>query len=390
MADEKKSIFQLADKFGFASPFKYDWVNEDFKNPVDVPSISFKGKAPEKIEINKKTLIEFIISGKPRTLQNNIDVELISTDGNISFSTFKLSGIDNGFTLETYVIAKTVGSHTLQFKIDGKNSKSISLSFYDNNQSKEYSKATTEKTTGDWYVNHKTGEYVWFDKKEKRSGYTGVGHYKVIFDRVNNVLKIYTSKEETLIKSLDMNKDDSNQYKSDQAAKFALIAAELGGSYVNNDDPTVQPLIIGATIDNRLKLLDLGIKAFSSDGTSNIQKLKGYQAMTKKSYTDFKYGNEKRFGLGESALQKKNMNIGLSTVFTATLYTVDILNKYYSVPKGKTKQFEQILYYAHGSGNTINGTFDVAIPEGTNDSFQYIRGDNKYKEMLSPEEKEEK
>lgn len=246
--------------------------------------------------------------------------------------------------------------------------------------------SNSEGNGGDWYVNHKTGNYVWFDKKEIRTGYIGVGHYKVLYDRDKNVLKIYAGKAETLIKSLDMSKDASDLYKTDQSAKFALIASELGGGFVTNDDPTVQPLIIGASIDNRLKLLNLGIKSFSSDGTSDIQKLKGYQAMNKESYKDFKVGNEKRFGLGESPKQKREMNIGLSTVFTATLDTVGILNKYYSVPKGMTKQFEQILYYAHGTGSTVNGSFDIAIPEGTNGKFQYVRGDNKYKKMLSPEE----
>lgn len=31
MAEEKKSIFEFADKFGYESPFDYDWVSADFK-----------------------------------------------------------------------------------------------------------------------------------------------------------------------------------------------------------------------------------------------------------------------------------------------------------------------------------------------------------------------
>lgn len=40
MADEKKSIFDLADKFGYESPFENDWVNEDFKTNQTKVSIT--------------------------------------------------------------------------------------------------------------------------------------------------------------------------------------------------------------------------------------------------------------------------------------------------------------------------------------------------------------
>ncbi|MDD2982848.1 MAG: RHS repeat-associated core domain-containing protein [Crocinitomicaceae bacterium] len=230
----------------------------------------------------------------------------------------------------------------------------------------------------DWYVNHSTGEYTWFDGNGKKEGYTGVGYYKVIYDRSKNMLNIYSGKESTFVESLDMS-TSNGKYKTDQAAKFALISAETGGTQVKDANPTVQPLIIGAIIDNRLSLG----KDFSTDGT--VQGIKGFQAMSELSYSDFKYGNEQRFGLGESAYQKKNMNIGLSTVYTATLDAISILNKYYPVAKGETKQFEQMLYYAHKKkGNTVNGDFDIAIPSGT-EKFQYVRGDNKYKEKLDTE-----
>lgn len=45
-----------------------------------------------------------------------------------------------------------------------------------------------------------------------------------------------------------------------------------------------------------------------------------------------------------------------------------------------------MLYYAHKSKkkNTVNGDFEVAIPEGTNDKFEYVRGESKYKDKLTP------
>lgn len=172
-----------------------------------------------------------------------------------------------------------------------------------------------------------------------------------------------------------------------QAAKFSLIAAESGGGYVHStDDPIIFPLIVGASIENRLTLYALGVTVFSPDGT--IQTIKGYQAMSDKSYKDFKYGNNERFGLGESAYQKKNMNIGLSTVYLSVLGSIRYLNENYSVPKGKVKEFEQIIFYAHirtdGKKNTVNGDFDVAIPDGTNGKYDYVRGQNKYKDKLKP------
>lgn len=227
----------------------------------------------------------------------------------------------------------------------------------------------------DWYVNNKTGEYQWIDGNGSQKGYTGVGSFKVTYNDVKNELNVYYGKDSKFVKSIDMNQENG-KYKTDEAATFALISAELGGAFVNNADPTVQPLIIGAIIDNRLSL----DKEFSSDGT--VQGIKGFQAMDKRAYSDFKYGNKRRFGEGVSGLQKRNMNIGLSTVYTGTLDAVSILNKYYSVGKGETKQFGQMLYYAHGKGFKVNGDFDIAIPAGTNDAFQYVRGDNNYKTKL--------
>lgn len=119
-------------ELGFEFDDFYDAVavdkkEEDYSN--DIPTISFKGKAPEKIEINKKTLIEFLIRGESRYLQNNINVELISTDDNISFTT-KQWRADYGFTLKTNVTAKKEGSYILQFRINGKDSNALNLSFY--------------------------------------------------------------------------------------------------------------------------------------------------------------------------------------------------------------------------------------------------------------------
>ncbi|MBK9193140.1 MAG: hypothetical protein IPM77_17480 [Crocinitomicaceae bacterium] len=43
-----------------------------------------------------------------------------------------------------------------------------------------------------------------------------------------------------------------------------------------------------------------------------------------------------------------------------------------------------LTIYTSGIKNTINGDFDVAIPEGTSGKFDYVRGESKYKEKLKP------
>lgn len=104
---------------------------------------------------------------------------------------------------------------------------------------------------------------------------------------------------------------------------------------------------------------------FSTDGT--IQCIKQYDATSDLSYSDFKYGNSKRYGLGESSYQKRRMNIGLSTVYTATLHSVDILTKYYPL-QGQT-HYSEILFYAHGSGHRVNGDYAISIPDGSEGSI---------------------
>lgn len=115
-----------------------DKKEEEEKEEGGVPTISFRDKAPNKIEINKKTLIKFKIDGNKRISQNNIDVELISYDTDISFTTKKWTKRDYGWGLDTNVTAKKAGTFRFQFKVNGKWSNTLSLEFYDkeNNTSK--------------------------------------------------------------------------------------------------------------------------------------------------------------------------------------------------------------------------------------------------------------
>jgi hypothetical protein len=223
----------------------------------------------------------------------------------------------------------------------------------------------------DWYVNEKSGEYTWFEGNGHQEGYVGVGYYKVTYDKDENSLSIYQGKESEFVEKIDMSKDENGKYKSERAAKFALISAEIGGTQVHDQDPTVQPLIVGAIIDNRLKLDNEGKAEYSSDGTTQGMSAGQFHALKDKSYIDFAYGEEKRWN-GNQIYQ----NIGLSTVYTATIGAVDVLNKYYKVI-GEA-MFGQMLFYAHGKNNSVYGDFEIAIPAGTT-GFQYVRGSKKYK-----------
>ena len=122
---------------GFVFPEFYDEVavdekkkEEKFNEVKNIPLVSFKGTAPPKIEINKETLIEFVISGQSRILQNNFDVELLTSDSNIFFSTKKWSNVDYGYGLKTKVKAIKEGNYLLQFNINMKDSNALNLTFY--------------------------------------------------------------------------------------------------------------------------------------------------------------------------------------------------------------------------------------------------------------------
>jgi len=56
MAGEKKSIFDFADKFGYESPFDYDWVKEDFKGADSQKSEDEKQKVQHYTHPDKKQL----------------------------------------------------------------------------------------------------------------------------------------------------------------------------------------------------------------------------------------------------------------------------------------------------------------------------------------------
>jgi len=111
------------------------------------PTIAFKGKAPDKIAINKKMLIEFIISGYPRLLRNNLVVNLISQNPDIEFSTTKWSGQDFGWTIKTNVIAKKEGTYTFQFNVNGKPANALCLVFYDAKREEEEARCICKKAS---------------------------------------------------------------------------------------------------------------------------------------------------------------------------------------------------------------------------------------------------
>lgn len=325
------------------------------------------------------------------TFKGNIDSLYISVNQNKQRATKQVNKYSAVFSIE---IPKKEGKK--QFEITAQITNFIGNETFDTKKIKvtidlsgsELAREDAEVVSGgNWFVNNKTGEYTWFDDKTKRDGFTRVGNYKVIYNKDKNSISAYAGKESVFIEAIDMSKNNEDKFKTEQAAKFSLISAESGGGYVHStDDPIIFPLIVGASIENRLSLYALGVTQYSPDGT--IQTIKGYQAMSEDSYKDFKLGNKKRFGLGESAYEKKNMNIGLSTVYLAALGSIRYLNENYSVPKGKVKEFEQILFYAHipppGKKNTLNGDFDVAIPDGTSGKYDYVRGQNKHKDKLKP------
>jgi hypothetical protein len=84
-----------------------------------IPSISLK-KTPELIEVEKTTLLEFIISGESRWGKNDLVVELINEDKDVRFSTLKWTNVDYGFTIKTNITPNKAGEIEIKFKVNNK------------------------------------------------------------------------------------------------------------------------------------------------------------------------------------------------------------------------------------------------------------------------------
>jgi len=145
MEEKKKgnSIFYFEQEAGIDSVLG-NWTKETQRGNAGTPTIAFKGKAPDRIEINKKTLIEFIISGTSRFLRNNLTVELICGNADVEFSTKSWSRQDFGFTIKTNVTAKKEGTYTFQFNVNGKPANALCLVFYDAKREEEEARKAEE------------------------------------------------------------------------------------------------------------------------------------------------------------------------------------------------------------------------------------------------------
>jgi RHS repeat-associated protein len=224
----------------------------------------------------------------------------------------------------------------------------------------------------DWYVGNTTGQYKWFDGSDKQKGYTNVGNNKVTYDENANQINVYEGKNSTFKESISMSTNKGSDgkflsYKSDRAAKFAILSAESGGANVHDNDPFFGPLIISASIDNRQRVADGGVNSYNS---YTNQAYRGYQAKGTRSYKSFADGNQSRFN--------DNMyyqNLGLCTIYNAMDSPVEQLTNNYSMSDASN-----ILYYSHIGGHAQSkSAYNIAFPSGKSNGFFSIQGDNKYK-----------
>jgi hypothetical protein len=191
----------------------------------NIPTISFKGKAPDKIEINKQTLIEFIISGQSRILQNNINVELITTDDNITFSKKQWDNVDYGFTLKTNVTAKQEGTYTFQFNVNGEPANALCLIFYD---------AKIEAEKGNMSDNEPkgviSGYTIEFAQTSKFVVFDTAKHTKFVLNYTNayqSYQKNFDKESEKLLKQYLYIKINAKTYKTNS------VATVFGRDYKN-------------------------------------------------------------------------------------------------------------------------------------------------------------
>jgi hypothetical protein len=90
-------------------------LDDNKKDSSNTPSISFK-TIPDLIEVNKTTLLEFLISGSPRWGENNITINLINNNKELTFTTLKWDKMDYGFTMRTKITPKKAGKFNISFK----------------------------------------------------------------------------------------------------------------------------------------------------------------------------------------------------------------------------------------------------------------------------------
>ncbi|WP_294288640.1 hypothetical protein [uncultured Chryseobacterium sp.] len=101
---------------------KLNKIEEAFGN---LPTIAFK-EEPD-IEVGKKSLIQFLISGSSRWGKNDISIEIINENKELTFTTLKWTNVDYGFTMRTNITSKKPGKFTINFKANNKYTNSLIL-----------------------------------------------------------------------------------------------------------------------------------------------------------------------------------------------------------------------------------------------------------------------
>ncbi|MDQ1160196.1 hypothetical protein QE422_000564 [Chryseobacterium sp. SORGH_AS 447] len=101
---------------------KLNKIEEGFGN---LPTITFK-EEPD-IEVGKKSLIQFLISGNSRWGKNDISIDIINDNKELTFTTLKWTSVDYGFTMRTNITSKKSGKFTINFKVNNKYTNSLTL-----------------------------------------------------------------------------------------------------------------------------------------------------------------------------------------------------------------------------------------------------------------------
>lgn len=139
-----KSIFDLTEKTGYNSPWDENWAEVEIAQS-GTPSVNFKGGAPDKIKINTKKLLVFKIGGTYSGWGGTtLHISLKNGNKELSFTTTKWSA-ERGWTIKTNVTGSKVGTYTVQFYVGANASTTISLTFYDPNDTGAVEKGVTKE-----------------------------------------------------------------------------------------------------------------------------------------------------------------------------------------------------------------------------------------------------
>jgi len=196
-----------------------------------------------------------------------------------------------------------------------------------------------------WVINKKLAAY---EHVVEVKGYHILSNVNVDYEKYNNRIRVISNDLDTTFLSMDNESLSGGlvKYNNDTAAKFSMIAAELGGSILRDYKKSYnEALIISASMDNRLRVDSMYPTTFCKNYMKELYEEGTYQSLfTSKQYCASIHKSYKSFSYGMNARTKKRLKqiVGLCAVWNSIYNSVEKLEKM------GMKEARRILGYCHG------------------------------------------